>query len=98
MPLYIEYPNHADGHLGTQQITDLNHEHFSFRRVLEETQEIFKQLGLEREKIPLILAGGMAHFKKIKTAPTEWGPNAVQIGTAFAVTQEGDAHINFKKT
>ncbi len=96
--IIIEHPNHAGGHLGAQQITDLNHERFSFRRVLEETQEVFKQLGLEREKIPLILAGGMAHFKKIKTALTEWGANAVQIGTAFAVTQEGDAHINFKKT
>ena len=95
--IIIEHPNHAGGHLGTQQISDLNHERFSFRRVLEETREVFKQLGLESEKIPLILAGGMAHFKKIKTALTEWGASAVQIGTAFAVTQEGDAHINFKK-
>lgn len=95
--IIIEHPNHAGGHLGAQQISDLNHERFSFRRVLEETREAFKQLGLESEKIPLILAGGMAHFKKIKTALTEWGASAVQIGTAFAVTQEGDAHINFKK-
>lgn len=95
--IIIEHPNHAGGHLGAQQISDLNHERFSFRRVLEETREVFKQLGLESEKIPLILAGGMAHFKKIKTALTEWGASAVQIGTAFAVTQEGDAHINFKK-
>lgn len=95
--IIIEHPNHAGGHLGAQQISDLNHERFSFKRVLEETHEVFKQLGLDSEKIPLILAGGMAHFKKIKTALTEWGANAVQIGTAFAVTQESDAHINFKK-
>ncbi len=40
----------------------------------------------------------MANFQKISTALKEWGANAVQIGTAFAVTQEGDAHINFKNT
>ncbi|WP_071058874.1 nitronate monooxygenase family protein [Pelistega sp. MC2] len=96
--IVIEHPNHAGGHLGAQQISDLNNERFSFRRVIEETQEVFKQLGLESEKIPLILAGGMAHVKKIRTAIQEWGANAVQIGTAFAVTKEGDAHINFKKT
>ena len=26
-----------------------------------------------------------------------WGGNGVQIGTPFAVTEEGDAHLNFKK-
>ena len=59
--------------------------------------QVFKQLGLEGEKIPLILAGGMANFKKIQTAIKDWGASAAQIGTAFAVTQEGDAHMNFKK-
>jgi len=39
----------------------------------------------------------MSKFEKIKTALTEWGASAVQIGTAFAVTKEGDAHINFKQ-
>lgn len=96
--IIIEHPNHAGGHLGSPSMTDLNNDRFSFRRVLEETSQVIKQLGLENEKIPLILAGGMANFKKIQTALKDWGASAVQIGTAFAVTQEGDAHINFKKT
>ncbi|CAM5180234.1 nitronate monooxygenase [Oligella ureolytica] len=60
--------------------------------------EILENLGLESEKIPLILAGGMANFKKNLTALNTWGANAVQIGSAFAVTHEGDAHENFKDT
>ena len=39
----------------------------------------------------------MANFQKISLALKEWGAAAVQIGTAFAVTKEGDAHLNFKK-
>lgn len=96
--LVIEHPAHAAGHLGAMSVAGVNDAKFEFKRVIEETFEIFKNLGLESEKIPLILAGGMANFQKITTALKEWGANAVQIGTAFAVTQEGDAHINFKNT
>jgi len=95
--IVIEHPNHAGGHLGATAIEDLSNERFSFRRVLEETANVFRQLGLESEKIPLILAGGMASFRKISMALKDWGASAVQIGTAFAVTREGDAHENFKQ-
>ncbi|PSJ81091.1 NAD(P)H-dependent flavin oxidoreductase [Neisseria iguanae] len=94
----IEHPAHAAGHLGAATVAGVNDEKFEFKRVIEETLEVFKNLGLESEKIPLVLAGGMANFEKITTALKTWGANAVQIGTAFAVTREGDAHINFKKT
>lgn len=96
--IVIEHPAHAAGHLGAATVTGVNDAKFDFKRVLEETFELFKQLDLEREKIPLILAGGMANFQKVSTALKEWGANAVQVGTAFAVTKEGDAHINFKNT
>lgn len=96
--IVIEHPAHAAGHLGAATVAGVNDEKFDFKRVLEETFELFKQLDLEREKIPLILAGGMANFQKVSTALREWGANAVQVGTAFAVTKEGDAHINFKNT
>ncbi|MBR6877216.1 MAG: nitronate monooxygenase [Neisseriaceae bacterium] len=96
--IVIEHPAHAAGHLGAASVDGVNDEKFDFKRVIEETFEVFKQLGLESEKIPLILAGGMANFEKVSRALKEWGANAVQIGTAFAVTHEGDAHINFKKT
>lgn len=96
--IVIEHPAHAAGHLGAMTVSGVNDEKFDFRRVMEETQELFKNLDLEHENIPLILAGGMADFAKIRTALNEWGADAVQIGTAFAVTAEGDAHENFKKT
>ncbi|SSY80261.1 NAD(P)H-dependent flavin oxidoreductase [Alysiella crassa] len=96
--IVIEHPAHAAGHLGAATVAGVNDEKFDFKRVLEETFELFKQLDLEREKISLILAGGMANFQKVSTALREWGANAVQVGTAFAVTKEGDAHINFKNT
>jgi len=95
--IVIEHPNHAGGHLGATTIEDLGHSRFSFARVLEETANVFRQLGLESEKIPLILAGGMANVRKISTALRQWGAAAVQVGTAFAVTREGDAHENFKQ-
>ena len=95
--IVIEHPAHAAGHLGAASVSGVNDERFDFKRVLEETFELFKKLGLEREKIPLIIAGGMANFQKISLALKEWGAAAVQIGTAFAVTKEGDAHLNFKK-
>ena len=94
--IVIEHPNHAGGHLGSNTVAGLSDSKFEFKRVLEETFELFKNLGLECEKIPLIVAGGMAQFDKVKKALTEWGASAVQVGSAFAVTKEGDAHINFK--
>ena len=96
--IVIEHPAHAAGHLGATTVAGVNDEKFEFKRVLEETFEIFKKLQIESEKIPLIVAGGMANFSKVSTALKDWGASAVQIGTAFAVTQEGDAHLNFKKT
>ncbi|MDO1510172.1 nitronate monooxygenase family protein [Neisseria sp. MVDL19-042950] len=96
--IVVEHPAHAAGHLGAMTVDGVNDPKFEFKRVIEETFEVFKKLGLESEKIPLILAGGMANFEKITTALKEWGASAVQIGTAFAVTHEGDAHLNFKKT
>ncbi|EGY53565.1 NAD(P)H-dependent flavin oxidoreductase [Neisseria shayeganii] len=96
--IVIEHPAHAAGHLGAATVDGIQDERFEFKRVIEETFEVFKKLGLESEKIPLVLAGGMANFQKITTALKDWGASAVQIGTAFAVTHEGDAHINFKKT
>ncbi len=96
--IIIEHPNHAAGHLGAATVQGLDDERYEFKRVIDEALETIKKLGLESEKIPFVLAGGMAHFGKVTQALKEWGASAVQIGTAFAVTEEGDAHINFKNT
>ena len=96
--IVIEHPNHAGGHLGAARIADVGDSKFDFARVLEETFELFKGLGLERERVPLIVAGGVNSHEKVQTYLNGYGASAVQIGTAFAVTSDGDAHINFKRT
>ncbi len=50
---------------------------------------LFQELGIGRESIPLIPAGGINSHEKVR-ALLELGASAVQIGTPFAVTEEGD--------
>ena len=52
--IVIEHPRYAGGHLGAAKIADLTDPRFDFPRVLQETFEVFKQLGIERERVPLI--------------------------------------------
>lgn len=94
--IVIENPKYAAGHLGAAKPEDVNQPHFAFPAVLEGTLELFKELGIERERIPLITAGGVHTHEQVKEL-FAMGASAIQLGTAFAVTQEGDAHINFKK-
>jgi len=92
----IEHPGHAGGHLGAPHMADVGSSRFDFRHVLSEVLALFKKLGLAAEKIPLIPAGGIGSFRAIREL-LDWGASGVQLGTAFAVTEECDAHINFKK-
>jgi len=69
---------------------------FEFDRVIEEVSKVMREQGIEREKIPLIAAGGVNTHEKL-LAVLKLGYAAAQLGTAFAVTEEGDAHLNFKK-
>ena len=94
--IVIEHPGYAGGHLGAAKIADLNDPRFDFPRVLEETFGVFRQLGIEREHVPLIPAGGIATHAQVREL-FALGAGAVQIGTAFAVTEESDAHANFKR-
>ncbi|WP_316156033.1 nitronate monooxygenase family protein [Cupriavidus sp. BIC8F] len=94
--IVIEHPAHAGGHLGAATIQDLSEPRFSFSRVLAECRELFAQLGLAWDSIPLILAGGIDSHAKVRHWLGE-GAAAVQLGTAFAVTEECDAHPAFKQ-
>lgn len=94
--IVIENPKYAAGHLGMAKLDDADNPNFAFPAVLEGTQELFKELGIERERIPLITAGGVHTHEQVQEL-FSMGASAVQLGTAFAVTEEGDAHINFKK-
>jgi len=94
--IVIEHPLYAGGHLGAAKIADLNDPRFDFPRVLEETFTVFRELGIEREQVPLIPAGGIATPSQVQEL-FALGASAVQVGTPFAVTEESDAHPNFKR-
>lgn len=94
--IVIENPQHAGGHLGASGLGSVNDPHFALPLVLEGTFELFKQLGIERERIPLIVGGGIHRHEQVRDL-FALGASAVQLGTPFAVTLEGDAHPNFKK-
>nr|WP_277753147.1 nitronate monooxygenase family protein [Lacisediminimonas profundi] len=94
--IVIENPRHAAGHLGAARIEDVDSPHFAFEKVLEGTFEVFRGLGIESEKIPLIVAGGIHDPSQVR-ALLALGASGVQLGTPFAVSEEGDAHSNFKR-
>lgn len=94
--IVIEHPRYAGGHLGAPRMEDVNDPKFDFARVLDAIRDVFTQLGLAVDRIPLIPAGGINSFEKVKEM-FAMGARGVQIGTPFAVTAEGDAHDTFKK-
>ena len=94
--IVIEHPRYAGGHLGATRSEEINDPRFDFEAVLTGIFNIFKELGIERERIPLIPAGGINSHEKVRSL-LELGAAAVQIGTPFAVTEEGDAHEHFKQ-
>lgn len=94
--IVIEHPRYAGGHLGATRIEEVADPRFDFARVLDAVREVFKGLGLAPDRVPLIPAGGVNAFDKVKQL-FAWGAAAVQVGTPFAVTREGDAHPEFKR-
>jgi nitronate monooxygenase len=92
----IEHPAFAGGHLGVTDLADMDDARFGFARVIEETTQTIEALGLKREDIPLIVAGGINSHEAVRACLAA-GANGVQLGTPFAVTEEGDAHPNFKR-
>ncbi len=94
--IIIEHPRYAGGHLGAPKAEDIADARFDFPGVLESTLNLFRELGIERERIPLIPAGGINSHQRLREL-LNLGASAVQLGTPFAVTQEGDAHANFKR-
>lgn len=94
--IVIEHPRYAGGHLGSPRLEEVNDPKFDFAHVLEAVRGVFKELGLKVNSIPLIPAGGISSFKDFKNL-FNLGAGGAQIGTPFAVTEEGDAHPNFKR-
>ncbi|OGA52488.1 MAG: 2-nitropropane dioxygenase [Betaproteobacteria bacterium RIFCSPLOWO2_12_FULL_62_13] len=94
--IVIEHPRYAGGHLGATRAEEIADPRFDFEPVLGGIFNLFRELGIERERIPLIPAGGINSHEEVQ-ALLALGVAAVQIGTPFAVTEEGDAHPNFKQ-
>lgn len=92
----IEHPRYAGGHLGATRTEDIGDPRFDFEPVLVGVFDLLRELGIERERIPLIVAGGINSHARVRQL-IALGASAVQIGTPFAVTEEGDAHPNFKQ-
>lgn len=93
--IVIEHPRLAGGHLGAAKIADLQDPRFDFERVIPESLAFLKAAGIEKE-IPIIAAGGIRTHADIQRLQI-LGAAAVQLGTPFAVTEEGDAHPEFKR-
>ncbi|WP_371132701.1 NAD(P)H-dependent flavin oxidoreductase [Methyloversatilis sp.] len=91
--IVIEHPRLAGGHLGAAKIADLNDPRFEFENVIPEALAYMRGAGLD---IPLIAAGGIRSFEDIARVQA-LGAAGVQLGTPFAVTQECDAHAEFKR-
>jgi len=94
--IVIEHPGRAGGHLGAASATDVNDPRFDFATVLAGAQALFAELGIAPTRIPLIVAGGIDSHDAVREMLAH-GAAAVQLGTAFAVTEESDAHANFKR-
>ncbi|HEX9301863.1 MAG TPA: nitronate monooxygenase family protein [Casimicrobiaceae bacterium] len=94
--IVIEHPRYAGGHLGAAKLEDLTDPRFDFERVLPEVLAFFRAEGIAEHTIPLIPAGGINTHERIR-ALIALGAAAVQIGTPFAVTEEGDADVAFKR-
>ncbi len=93
--IVIEHPRLAGGHLGAARIADLADSRFDFENVLPQVRAFLDSAGIARE-LPLIAAGGISSHADVRRLQS-LGADAVQLGTAFAVTQEGDAALAFKR-
>ena len=85
----------AGGHLGAAKIADLGDPRFDFEKVIPQSLAFLRSAGIEREN-PIIAAGGIRTRQDIRRVQ-DLGAAAVQMGTPFAVTTEGDADPAFKQ-
>ena len=94
--IVIEHPRYAGGHLGATRLAEVRDPRFDFAPVLEGIFALYRELGLEKGSIPLIVAGGIHTHDQVREL-LALGASAVQLGTPFAVSEEGDAHPEFKR-
>ena len=94
--IVVEHPRYAGGHLGATRLEEVDDARFDFERVLPEIRSALHDAGLDADRVPLVAAGGINSPERVRAA-RHAGATAVQVGTPFAVAEEGDAHANFKR-
>ena len=94
--IVIEHPGFAGGHLGATHISEVRDARFDLEPVIEGIFRVFDELGIARDTIPLVAAGGIHTHERVRELIGA-GFAAVQVGTPFAVSAEGDAHPEFKR-
>ena len=94
--IVIEHPGFAGGHLGATRIEEVRDARFDFEPVLDGVFAVFDELGIPRADIPVIVGGGVHTHERVRELLGR-GAAAVQVGTPFAVSEEGDAHPEFKR-
>lgn len=92
--IVVEHPRYAGGHLGATRLDEVSDARFDFAAVLPAAGRLFEELGIA--PIPVIVAGGINSPERVHEA-LALGAAGVQVGTAFAVCEESDAHPNFKR-
>ncbi|MEW6690492.1 MAG: nitronate monooxygenase, partial [Pseudomonadota bacterium] len=94
--IVVEHPRYAGGHLGATRIDEVADARFDFERVLPGIRRALHDAGLDADRVPLVAAGGINSPARAAAALAA-GAAAVQLGTPFAVAEEGDAHPSFKR-
>jgi nitronate monooxygenase len=93
--IIVEHPRYAGGHLGAARVDALDDPRFDFETVIPAALAFFRSMGIADDAIPLIPAGGINSPTRVREL-FALGARGVQLGTAFAVTEEGDAAPAFK--
>jgi len=94
--IVIEHPGFAGGHLGATQLSDVHNPRFDLEPAIAAIFAVFDELGIAHGTVPLIAAGGIHTHARVREL-VGLGFAAVQLGTPFAVAEEGDAHPEFKR-
>ena len=93
--IVIEHPRYASGHLGATRLADIHDPRFDFENVIPAALTFLRAAGIESQ-VPLIAAGGIRSHADIVRLQS-MGAAGVRLGTPFAVTEECDAHPEFKR-
>ena len=65
--IVIEHPGFAGGHLGATRICEVAEPRYDFEPVLEGVFSHFDELGLGRDRVPVIVAGGIHTHEQVRS-------------------------------